>query len=128
MKAGPTQPAMKKPRRAPKRWQDAQDFRWAVRHWAARMDVKIPQVHLRAMRSKWASMSRRRKRLTFDASLLAMPREMGEYVIVHELVHFLAPNHGKVFKAFMAAYLPDWEARDQRLRVQATKAARRQAD
>jgi hypothetical protein len=30
-------------------------------------------------------------------------------VIVHELLHLLVPNHGKLFKSLMTAYLPDWE-------------------
>ena len=40
-----------------------------------------------------------------------LPKTLCEFVIVHELVHLLAPNHGKVFKSFMSAYLPDWEER-----------------
>jgi hypothetical protein len=44
------------------------------------------------------------------------PRVLGEFVIVPELVHLLAPNHGKVFKSFMFAYLPDWEERAAILR------------
>jgi hypothetical protein len=40
---------------------------------------------------------------------------LAEFVIVHELVHLLVPNHGKVFKSFMYAYLPDWEKREQQL-------------
>jgi predicted metal-dependent hydrolase len=32
------------------------------------------------------------------------------------LVHRLALNHGKVFKCFMYAYLPDWESRERELR------------
>jgi hypothetical protein len=40
---------------------------------------------------------------------------LAEFVIVHELVHLLVPNHGKVFKCFMYAYLPDWEEREQQL-------------
>jgi predicted metal-dependent hydrolase len=35
---------------------------------------------------------------------------------VHELVHLLAPNHGKVLKSFLAAYLPDWREPDRALR------------
>jgi predicted metal-dependent hydrolase len=54
-----------------------------------------------------------------DAQLLKLPKELGEYVIVHELVHLLAPNHGKVFKSFMLAYLPDWEDRETRLQKKA---------
>jgi predicted metal-dependent hydrolase len=50
-----------------------------------------------------------------ERRFLALPRSAGEYVIVHELVHLLAPNHGKVFKSSMAAYLPDWEERETAL-------------
>ena len=91
------------------RWHDAEELRWAVRHWAARMGIKAPQVHLREMKSKWASISGI-GRLTLNSELVGLPKELGEFVIVHELVHRLAPNHGKVFKSFMHAYLPDWES------------------
>ncbi|MEH2143397.1 MAG: M48 family metallopeptidase [Nostoc sp.] len=40
---------------------------------------------------------------------------MGEFVIVHELVDLLVPNHGKLFKCLISAYLPDWEEREKRL-------------
>ena len=96
-------------------WEDAEDLRWAVRHWATRIGVKTPQIHLREMRRKWASISRV-GRLTLNTELIELPKDLGEFVIVHELVHLLAPNHGKVFKSFMHAYMPDWEAREQRLR------------
>jgi predicted metal-dependent hydrolase len=101
--------------RSANHWQDAEELRWAVRHWAARMGIKAPQVHLREMKSKWASISGV-GRLTLSTELIDLPKELGEFVIVHELVHRLAPNHGKVFKSFMHAYLPDWEEREKRLR------------
>jgi predicted metal-dependent hydrolase len=53
--------------------------------------------------------------LTIDPMLLTMPKDLGEFVIVHELVHLLAPKHGKLFKLFMHAYLPDWEERERQL-------------
>jgi predicted metal-dependent hydrolase len=102
--------------------QDAEELRWAVRHWAARMGIKTPQVHLREMKSKWASISSV-GRLTLNTELIDLPKELGEFVIVHELVHRLAPNHGKVFKSFMHAYLPDWEAREERLKETARRTA-----
>jgi predicted metal-dependent hydrolase len=66
------------------------------------------------MKSKWASISTA-GRLTLDTDLLSLPPELAESVVVHELVHLLAPNHGKVFKSFMDAYLPDWQERERRL-------------
>src|SRR5205807_2384032 len=81
---------------------------------AAWNGVKPVQIHLRPMRTKWGSVSRK-GRLTLDTQLLAIPQDLAEYVIVHELLHFLAPNHGKLFKSFLFAYMPDWEDRHQRL-------------
>lgn len=95
-------------------WQDADDMRWAVRHWADKINVKLCETHIRFMTQKWASISTR-GRLTLNTELLDLPRDLGEYVIVHELVHLLAPNHGKVFKSFLLAYMPDWEDRSNEL-------------
>ncbi len=97
------------------RWQDADDMRWAARHWADRIGVRLRQIHIRHMTTKWASMSTA-GRLTLNSDLLDLPRPLGEFVIVHELVHLLAPNHGKVFKSFLTAYMPDWEEREALLR------------
>jgi len=94
----------------PVKWYDAEELRWAVRNWATRIGVKTPVIHLREMRRKWASISTA-GRITLNLELLDLPRELGEFVIVHELVHLLAPNHGKLFKSFMHAYMPDWEER-----------------
>lgn len=104
-------------------WQNADEVRWAVRHWATRIGVKIAQVHVREMKRKWASISTK-GRLTLDANLVSIPKRLGEFVIVHELVHLLAPNHGKVFKSFLLAYLPDWEEREIKLQEYAGRAHR----
>ena len=38
-------------------WHDAEDMRWAARHWATRIGVRLRQVHIRPMQTKWASIS-----------------------------------------------------------------------
>ena len=96
------------------KWHDADDLRWSVRHWATRMNVQAPLIQVRPMRRKWASLSTR-GRLSLSAELLDLPRDMGEFVIVHELVHLLVPSHSKLFKGYLHAYLPDWETQQARL-------------
>ena len=91
------------------------DLKGIVRRWADRIGVKVREVHLRQMQRKWASISMK-GRLTLNTELLDLPETLTEYVIVHELVHLLVPNHGKLFKGYMSAYLPDWEERQNRLR------------
>jgi predicted metal-dependent hydrolase len=70
------------------------------------------------MRRKWASCSTA-GRLTFDESLLSKSRDLQDYVIVHELLHVSVPNHGKLWKSLMHAYLGDYEAIEARLRRRA---------
>ena len=58
------------------------------------------------MSRKWASCSSR-GRITFNTDLLAKPEPFRREVIIHELLHLKIPNHGKVFKSLLRAYLAD---------------------
>ncbi len=109
--------------RAARPYRDADDLKWAVRHWAAKINVRVSEIHVRDMTRKWASISTR-GRLTLGSDLLDVPKELAEFVIVHELVHLLAPNHGKVFTSFMHAYLPDWARRERMLGALGTRSPR----
>jgi hypothetical protein len=79
-------------------------FRSEVETWAMRIGVEPKEVHIRPMKRKWASCSSR-GRLTFNAGLMKEPASLRAEVIVHELLHLKVPNHGKVFKALLRAYL-----------------------
>jgi hypothetical protein len=98
-----------------KRWRDKDHFKSRVREWAEKLDVKVRSLALRPMRSKWASCSASGN-LNFSVDLLALDRKLGDYVIVHELLHFSVPNHGKLWKSLMRAYLGDYERLAARLR------------
>lgn len=91
-----------------------------IGEWAARLDVRVRAITIRKMRRKWASCSTA-GRLTFDESLLSKSRDLQDYVIVHELLHVSVPNHGKLWKSLMRAYLGDYEALEARLRRSVTE-------
>jgi len=91
-------------------------FKSNVFEWAEKLDVKPKELHLRSMKNKWASLSQN-GRLTFNTELLETERELCDYVIVHELLHMKVPNHGKLFKSLMFAFLPNWEKYNERLKV-----------
>lgn len=80
--------------------------------------MKPTRVQVQPLRSKWASITTTGS-MILASDLLTLPKELGEFVIVHELVHLLIPNHGRVFKSFMHAYLPDWETREKQLQLYA---------
>ena len=96
-------------------WRDKDDFKACVLEWAEKLDVRVHSLAVRPMRNKWASCSTAGN-LNFNAELLALDREIGDYVIVHEMLHFFVPNHGKLWKSLMRAHLGDFEAIAERLR------------
>jgi predicted metal-dependent hydrolase len=75
-----------------------------VEAWARRMAVRPKSVQLRAMARKWGSCSTA-GRVTFDIGLLRQHAEFRKRVIVEELLHLRIPNHGKLFKALLQAFL-----------------------
>ena len=100
-----------------KHWRDREEFKDRVREWAAKLDVQAHAIYIRPMRRKWASCSTAGT-LSFNDELLGMDKKLGDYVIVHELLHFSVPNHGKLWKMLMRAHLGDWEKIEQRLKVE----------
>ncbi len=98
-----------------KKWRDKNEFKERVREWATKLDVKVQAIALRPMANKWASCSTGGK-LNFNSDLLGLDQELGDFVIVHELLHFFVPNHGKLWKSLMRAHLGDYEHLDRRLK------------
>ena len=100
--------------------QSKETFKAHVREWAQKLDVEIKTISLRAMKNKWASYTKASGLLIFNAELLDMDRELVDYVIVHELLHFHVPNHGKLWKSLMHAHLGDYERLEKRLKENGT--------
>lgn len=97
-----------------KHWRDREQFKDRVREWARKLDVQAHAIYVRPMRRKWASCSTAGT-LSFNDELLSMDTKLGDYVIVHELLHFSVPNHGKLWKMLMRVHLGEWEEMEQRL-------------
>lgn len=94
---------------------DKAEFKERVRTWAEKLDAQVTSVSVRPMTRKWASYSTT-GRLTFDTLLLELREELQDYVIAHELLHFHAPNHGKLWKSLMRAHLGEYEHLEGQLR------------
>ncbi len=77
----------------------------------AALGVPFPQIRVRSMTSRWGSCKPAACRVTFARQLVEAPPACVEYVVYHELVHFLHPNHSKAFYACLADFVPDWKAR-----------------
>ncbi|MCC7510089.1 MAG: M48 family metallopeptidase [Planctomycetes bacterium] len=99
---------------------DRLSFKARVDAWAAKIDVEFEAITVREMRRKWASCSTA-GRLTFDSTCLELRPRLQDYVIVHELLHLRVPNHGKLWKSLLSAYLGNYAALEAELRRVAAK-------
>ena len=75
--------------------------------WAVKLRVMPRVVRVQRMTRKWGSCS------TVGTICLAIDLDdedggFQDFVIVHELLHLKVPNHGRLFKALMTAYVPSW--------------------
>ena len=79
-------------------------FQAEVEACAKRIGVQPRVVQVRPMKRKWGSCSTA-GRVSFDSALLRQSAEFRMRVIVEELLHLRIPNHAKLFKTMLAAYL-----------------------
>ena len=98
-----------------KKWHDKEEFKASVLEWADKLDVRVRSLTVRPMRNKWASCSTAGN-LNFNSDLLNLDKGVGNYVIVHELLHFNVPNHGRLWKTLMRAHLGEFERHEEELK------------
>ena len=66
------------------------EFKKRVLEWADKLGVQVRSLAVRPMSNKWASCSVQGN-LNFNVELVTLDRDVGDYVIVHELLHFFVP-------------------------------------
>ena len=100
------------------KWKSKEHFKLEVSELAKKLNLKIGTVYVRPMSSKWASITTDGKRLYFNSELLDIKKDLGKYVITHELIHLKVPNHGKLFKSLMSVHLKDYKKLEEKLKYE----------
>lgn len=75
------------------------------------MGVGYPRLSIRSMTSRWGSCKPNGGKITLNLELIHKPKECLEYVVVHELSHFIQPNHSKDFWSLVGSVMPDYKKR-----------------
>ena len=86
-----------------------------LERWSSEYGFRFNRVSIKNTKRLWGSCSRKGN-LNFSYALLFLPRELAEYVIVHELCHLKEHNHGRDFWRLVERVLPDYRARRAELR------------
>ncbi len=83
-----------------------------VRKWQPRLGVKVIGYFLQRMKTKWGGCNHRAGNIRLNTELVKKPKDLLEYVIVHEMVHLLEPTHSVHFMEILGKHYPTWrEAR-----------------
>jgi len=77
--------------------------------------VGRPAVCVKKMTTLWGSCSRKTQKINLNFYLYKASVPCVEYVILHELAHFLYPYHNKDFYDFITIHMPDWQDRKKQL-------------
>jgi predicted metal-dependent hydrolase len=80
--------------------------------WEMKLGVKVSGYFLQRMKTKWGSCNHRAQNIRLNTELIKKPKDLLEYVIVHELLHLVEPTHSERFVALLDHHFPTWrEAR-----------------
>ena len=72
--------------------------------------LRFKEIKISTAKKKWGSCDGDIL-IRYTFRLIYAPKEMIEYVILHELCHIKEKNHSKAFWALVEKYMPDWKKR-----------------
>lgn len=83
-----------------------------IRKWEAKLGVTASGYFLQRMKTKWGGCNHRAGNIRLNTELVKKPKDLLEYVVVHEMLHLIEPKHSERFVALISRHYPAWrEAR-----------------
>jgi predicted metal-dependent hydrolase len=86
-----------------------------IAKWEPVLGVKVEKYYLQRMKTKWGSCHPRARHIRLNTELVKKPRDLLEYVIVHEMIHLLEPSHNKRFYDLLREHYPAWTSAREEL-------------
>ncbi len=83
-----------------------------IRRWEAKLGIEVAAYFLQRMKTKWGGCNHKARSIRLNTELVKKPKDLVEYVVVHEMLHLIAPTHSEQFFTLMNKHYPAWrEAR-----------------
>ena len=86
-----------------------------ISRWEKRLGVRVTAYFLRRMKTRWGSANPQAGHIRLNTELVKKPKDLLEYVIVHEMAHLIEPTHNEHFVALLDQHYPSW--RDARMEL-----------
>ena len=89
-----------------------------LKYWYNQFEenIPIPNLKIRKMTSRWGVCNIRNHNVTLNSELSKYDIDCLDYVIVHELSHFIHHNHSKSFWNLVEKYYPNYKISRKKLK------------
>ena len=102
-------------RLARKRYYEAVE-KWLPEFKRLDYDIPNPRLKIYQMKRAWGRCYYTRDVITLNSKLFRMTDDCIDYILLHEMTHFIAHDHGMLFRAIMDKIDPDWRKKEGVLR------------
>ena len=83
-----------------------------IKRWEPRLGVEVSGYFLQRMKTKWGGCTQQSRTIRLNTELVKKPKDLLEYVVIHEMIHILEKKHSDKFFALLSDHYPAWrEAR-----------------
>lgn len=79
-----------------------------ITKWEPEIGVSVNEWHIKKMKTRWGTCNSEVRRIWLNLELAKKPASCLEYILVHEMVHFLERHHNDRFRDLMDRFLPQW--------------------
>ena len=76
--------------------------------WEPKVGAQVAEVHIRKMKTRWGTCNRAARRIWLNLELVKKPASCLEYIVVHEMAHFIERSHNDRFRDLMDRLMPQW--------------------
>ena len=83
-----------------------------INKWEPKLGVQVTAYFLQRMKTKWGSCNHKAGHIRLNTELVKKPKDLIEYVVVHEMLHLIESTHNDRFISLITEHFPTWrEAR-----------------
>jgi predicted metal-dependent hydrolase len=79
-----------------------------IAKWGERLHVRAENFFVQRMKTRWGSSNPRKRTIGLNLELAKRAPECLDYVVLHELAHFIARRHNDQFTAILDHCMPGW--------------------
>lgn len=80
-----------------------------ISKWEPKLGVQVAAYFLQRMKTKWGSCNHKFGHIRLNTELVKKPKDLIEYVVVHEMLHLIEPTHSDRFVSLLTDHFQGWQ-------------------